>query len=712
MIDTPTKAAPVGGALGGGALGGGAAGWASACKEDLLRGLSAAQVAAVVSPAKPLCVLAGAGAGKTRVLTRRVAYRCHSGSADPRHVLVLTFTRKAAGELSLRLGQLGLSQRVAAGTFHSVATATLRRRWSDRGQRAPVLLERKSRLLGPLISSRPRLAEVALGALANEIEWAKARLVSPDHYEEAALAVERPTPAPAAELAALYARYEHEKRRRGLVDFDDLLSECADAIERDREFASAQHWRWRHLFVDEFQDVNPLQHRLLTAWLGTSVDLCVVGDPNQSIYGWNGSDPGLLASFGRAWPGGEVLRLDENHRCTPQVVRAASAVLGLRHGDGEPCSTRADGPMPTVRAYASELAEAKGVAFELRRARRDGLTWSEMAVLVRTNFQLAVLRSALQEAGVPFWDPSAAALLEHPAARLALQELSTAPGRSAQVAISDLQEMAEQAADADACAVLGTLSQLAEHYLTIAGPSDVASLLQWLPTATRSDSSSPSEGTVTLCSFHRAKGLEWRAVWLCGLESGLVPIAQATEAEARAEERRLLYVACTRAAERLHCSWAEQRSFGARPLRRQPSPWLHLLGAPTAEDSHPGSEERGRSPGGYDSKTPEPRFAQVRTALRSGRPSRRPLATARPGWPEPAPELVASLDTWRRQTARGSGVPAQAILHDRTLEALASLRPSNTAELLKVPGMGPVKANRFGERLIAIVAPAPERHEP
>ncbi|HMC39581.1 MAG TPA: ATP-dependent helicase, partial [Acidimicrobiales bacterium] len=343
--------------------------------EDLLSGLTPAQRAAVVSDAAPLCVVAAAGAGKTRVLTRRIAYRCRTGRADAGHTLALTFTRKAAGELQDRLGGLGLRGGVVAGTFHSVAIAQLQRWWADRGQRPPALLERKSRVLGPLVAARPALAAVALSEVAGLIEWAKARTVEPDGFQAAVAARGRPLPSgvDAAEVGALYARYEHEKRKRGLVDFDDLLSRLAAAIESDPELAGAQRWRWRHIYVDEFQDLNPLQHRLLVAWLGASRDLCVVGDPHQAIYGWNGSDPGLLAAFATRWPGAEVLHLDANHRCPEPIVRAAAAVLGAEgarlHGVDR------EGPAPVVAGFHDEREEAAAIATAFAAAHRDGRRW-------------------------------------------------------------------------------------------------------------------------------------------------------------------------------------------------------------------------------------------------------------------------------------------------------------------------------------------------
>src|SRR3954469_14083076 len=277
--------------------------------------LNPEQRRAVVTEASPLCILAGAGSGKTRVLTRRIAHRIAVGSAEPDRVLALTFTRKAAGELGSRLRTLGVRDRVAAGTFHAVAYAQLRRRWADRGESEPALLDRKARLLAPLIRNR----DVQAADVASEIEWAKARMVNPSAYEHEARSAGREPPMALAEVAEVYRRYEVEKNRRGLVDFDDLLFRTARAIEEDADFAAAQRWRFRHLFVDEFQDVNPVQFRLLMAWLGDRLDLCVVGDPNQAIYAWNGADASYLTNFRRHFPTAEVVRLDDNYRSSPEI---------------------------------------------------------------------------------------------------------------------------------------------------------------------------------------------------------------------------------------------------------------------------------------------------------------------------------------------------------------------------------------------------------
>jgi DNA helicase-2/ATP-dependent DNA helicase PcrA len=666
--------------------------------EHLLAGLTVAQRAAVTSDAAPLCLLASAGAGKTRVLTRRIAYRVRTGTAEPRHTLAVTFTRKAAGELEDRLRRLGLRDQVNAGTFHALASAQLHRWWADRGQQPPALLERKTRLLAPLASSRPALAGAPLAELAGHIEWAQARLIPPAGFEAAIRAASRPLSAPAAAIASLYARYQDEKVRRGLVDFDDLLGCCADAMESDPGFASAQRWRWRHLFVDEFQDLNPLQHRLLTAWLGSSTDLCVVGDPHQAVYGWNGADPDFLAQVPDRWPSTQVLYLDDNHRCTPQIVAAAAAVLGA---DGTRLRSAAvDGPPAEVRTFPTDTAEAHGIAAGLRAANARGLPWASLAVLTRTNAQLITIQEALRGARVPFWSPAQGALLHDPLMAGILDEIRRSPRSPMQVVIADLAEQAGETGSTDERrALLTVLADLAGLFRRQVPDGVAAHWLAWLPSALSDDPRGPRPTeAVTLCSFHRAKGLEWEEVWVAGLERGLVPIGRATSAAAEAEERRLLYVALTRAGVALHCSWARQRTFATGSAPREASPWLELIGAASGS---PVSGDAGAAP---EAARWRQRLRDQRQQLGGQGASQPAGLRPPPGWPEPDAEVVSSLRAWRAGAARAAGIPAYVVLHDATLAALASRRPRTTDELLAVPGLGPVKASRYGPTLLSLLS--------
>ena len=394
--------------------------------EALLHGLNDAQTRAVTSTAQPLCILAGAGSGKTRVLTRRIAYRAANHDLETRHVLAVTFTRKAAGELTHRLRDLGLRDSVAAGTFHAIAYAQLRARWNDRGIRPPSLLERKAGFVARLLPQTLTRRGVTALDVVSEIEWAKARMLTPDDYAGAATLAGRRVSIDYATVAELFQRYEKSKRERRMVDFDDLLRLCRRDLLDDREFAATQHWRFRHFFVDEFQDVNPLQQHLLAAWLGERSDLCVVGDPNQAIYAWNGADPSYLRTFTKHHPGGESVQLEMNYRSTPQILAVANAVLDNR-GPEALVATRGDGPIPKVQSLTDDRTEAASVARAIRDAHRPERRWSDQAVLVRTHAQTALIEEALHAASIPFRVRGSSGLLERPEVKQALRGLELGP---------------------------------------------------------------------------------------------------------------------------------------------------------------------------------------------------------------------------------------------------------------------------------------------
>ncbi len=506
-----------------------------------LAGLTDEQRQAVESPATALCILAGAGSGKTRVLTLRVARRIRDGSAEADHTVVCTFTRRAARELRDRLQRYGVrvaapagaggrppGPGVRAGTLHQLALSLLRRRDLDAGRAPLVVFGERTRLLGDLVGD-PVLA----AALATEIGWAKARGLGPDAYAEGAHRAGRETVVAPDQVRDAFESYQRALARRRAADLDDLLGLAAEALETDGGFAEGALWRYRHLSVDEFQDVNPAQFRLVRAIAGDRGDLCAVGDPNQAIYGWNGSDPSLLDRLPGAVPGMEVVRLGDNHRSTPQVVAAAAAVLGPATVL-PPRSTREDGPLPVVTAYDDDDAEAEGIATQLLDRSDTGRPWSGHAVLARTNEQLAVVGRALARAGIPH--------------RTAAGPEEPLPSGEGEDGGGDPAEGTGEGGPDD-----GPLRQPAGG----GRPPRAAG------------------GVVELATFHRAKGLEWDTVFVAGLEEGLVPISYATGPDALAEEQRLLYVALTRAARQLHCSWARLRRTGSgRRRERKPSPWL------------------------------------------------------------------------------------------------------------------------------------------
>jgi DNA helicase-2/ATP-dependent DNA helicase PcrA len=588
----------------------------------LLAGCDPQQREAITTEARPLCVLAAAGSGKTRVLTRRIAWRVNEGTASARYVLALTFTRKAASELRGRLASLGLAEPATAGTFHAVALGELRRLAAERGGPAPVVIASKARLLATAAGQDIGHARAMLADLASEIEWAQAQCLTAREYPRAASTSGRPSQCDPVVVTEIWRRYDREKQRRGVLDFDDLLLRCATELENDAEFAASARWRFRHLFVDEYQDVNPAQVRLLEAWLGDNDDLCVVGDPDQAIYSWNGSDPRALIDFPQRHPGARVVRLAVNYRSTDVVLAVASSVLtgepsfgpappaGDRSGESraEPGDVlvtgypRAGGCAQPIVAYETDADEALGVVAALRRARSPGALWSSLAVLARTNAQLVLFERELEAAGVPFRSGGGRAFLARPAVRRALDRLTSAPDspgihgwleelagmgtgpavgipedeREAFDAPSGGNDIAEIAPVDDDLVELGALAM---EYLRYDSSASAAGFVSWLDASLRSDPPRQVGDAVDVMTFHRAKGLEWRVVFVTGLEDGLVPITHARSPEAAAEERRLLYVACTRAMDDLRCSWARERSFAGRRSVRKPSPYLAAIEA-------------------------------------------------------------------------------------------------------------------------------------
>ncbi len=659
--------------------------------EGLLADLNDEQRAAVTSEHAPLAIIAGAGSGKTRVLTRRVAWQAATERIDPRRALVLTFTRKAAGELTDRLRALGLRDSVSAGTFHAVAYAQLRRMWADQKRPAPELLDRKLGVVARALGSRS--SDSAL-EVVGEIEWAKARLVSPDRYPAAAAEARRRPSCGVDEVARAFRGYEELKRKQKLVDFDDLLALCRHALDTDLELAAAQRWRVRHLFVDEFQDVNPLQFALLRSWLGDGGDLCVVGDPNQAIYAWNGADADFLARFDEWFPGGGTARLRRNHRSTPQILHLAGSVLR----SGKAVATRPDGPIPQIRGYDDEWAEARGITRALRDRHAPGARWSDQSVLVRTNAQVEVIEQVLRSSGIPCRTRAGSGLLDRPEVAAILRRWRRADRVTLAAALTELgtgveseirpDDEGEAASDGDAerQASLEALERIARDHLALDPECSASRFVAFLSASRASGFDDPNADVVDLATFHAAKGLEWKVVHLAGIEEGLVPISHAKSTAERAEEQRLLYVALTRAEDEVSISFARSRTVARRERSREPSPWLDPLATAVAD-------LRGVSRPVGDRES----VANVRDQLRS---------RARPSGRAPVDEtdpLRQALREWRRLTAKAADVPAYVVFADATLDDLVARRPTSERTLLDVTGLGPVKVTRYGADILAMV---------
>ncbi|GAB3174881.1 Rep family ATP-dependent DNA helicase [Micromonospora palomenae] len=694
----------------------------------MLAGLDPEQRAAVTAPAGPVCILAGAGTGKTRAVTSRIAHRALTGEISPRHVLAVTFTARAAAEMRARLTVLGVSG-VQARTFHAAALRQVR-------YFAPRLLE--GRAMPELLDSKVRVvtlaaAKVGLRAdraaardLAGEIEWAKSSLVEPGEYVIAAAKALRETPYEPAKVAEVFAAYERLKRSNGVIDFEDMLRAAVWGIEEHRDVAEQVRGQYRHFVVDEYQDVNPLQQRLLDAWLGGRDDLTVVGDASQTIYSFTGATSSYLVDFPRRHRGATVVRLVRDYRSTPQVVGLANAVISQARGAEarlrlELHGQRPPGPEPELRIFTDEPAEANAVAARCRTLVDGGTPAKEIAVLFRTNAQSEAYEKALTEAGVPYVVQGAERFFERVEVRQAMVALRAAtrsiPGETPlPAAVVEALTAVGWAPDApppggaarERWEALAALVQLAEEYAATPEVLPIGEAAAVERPVTLSDFNEelarraaqqhvPTVDGVTLASLHSAKGLEWDAVFLVGLSEGTLPTTYARTPEQVEEERRLLYVGITRARQWLWLSYASARSPGGRA--RRPSRFLPQL------DRSGGGERAG---GGVAKRTAARRPAtqivscRICGATLLAGPDRK-LGRC-PTCPSDIDEdLYERLRDWRARVAGAQKVPAYVVFTDATLTALAERRPGRTEELIAIAGIGPRKLGLYGEAVLALV---------
>ncbi len=567
---------------------------------DPLDELDDEQRTAVCAPRGPVCVLAGAGTGKTRAITRRIAQLIRTGHVAPGQVLAVTFTARAAGEMRTRLRDLGIVG-VQARTFHAAALRQLRYFWPQVvGDQPWPLLEHKLRLVG----QAAQRAGAGAGAdelrdFAGEIEWAKASLVTAADYPAAVAAARRATPVPAAQVAGVYAAYEELKNRNRMLDFDDLLLHTVAALEEHPAVAQEFRDRYRCFVVDEYQDVTPLQQRMLDAWLGARDDLTVVGDANQTIYSFAGATPRFLLEFTRRFPDAVTVRLHRDYRSTPQVVSLANRVISA--AAGRPAGARLEltgqqppGPRPSFAEHDDEPAEANAVAEAITELLRHSTPAAEIAVLYRVNAQSEAYERALDAQEIPFQVRGGERFFHRPEVRAAIRGLraaatgysprphsegsATALGGTVRAVLARQGLTTQPPAGSAARSrweSLRALAELADDLADSTPNADLGRLVAELDA--RADAAHPpAVQGVTLASLHSAKGLEWDAVFLVGLVDGTLPIQYAEgDQAALEEERRLLYVGVTRARRRLALSWALSRSERGRPRRR--SRFLHGL---------------------------------------------------------------------------------------------------------------------------------------
>jgi DNA helicase-2/ATP-dependent DNA helicase PcrA len=610
-------------------------------------GLNPEQRRAVETVRGPVCILAGAGSGKTTTITRRIANQVVEGAFAADEILAVTFTDKAAGEMRARLEALGVAG-VTARTFHSAALRQLHRLGGAPGRILPskaLALRRIANGLPPPYKFRPA------GDLATEIEWAKNRRLAPETYVDGL--GEHEPPIPVDLMLRVFRLYESAKEDRGFVDFEDILERAVRMFDEDEHALAAVRSRFRALTVDEYQDVNLLQQALLDRWLGASDELCAVGDDYQSIYSFTGATPRYLLGLPRRFPHAAVIRLEANYRSSPQVLELANRIVPALGGAEKMLrATRPDGPEPGLRQFAAPADEQRFAVEQIRRLHAEDVAYEEIAVLCRTNARLADFEEPFHEAQIPF---QGAALLSREAARqllTRLRQLSATPAVAAAVRryaqdAGWVERPPEKLGEREMVrqADLGRLVRLAQEYDD--GERTTRDFVAELEQ--RFGSTGADRRGVHLLTLHGAKGLEFEVVFLPRVEERELPIRQAKKPHEIAEERRLFYVGMTRAKRHLVVTWS------GKPSR--------FLG-------------------------------EVGVDVRARRPA------------EPDDAVYTALKKWRLQRATADDLPAYVVFHNATLAEIAGRKPRDLSELGTVPGVGPTKLERYGSEVLAVVRAA------
>ncbi|MGJ9402289.1 ATP-dependent DNA helicase UvrD2 [Arthrobacter sp. KK5.5] len=694
-------------------------------EEKILGGLDDEQREVATTLGGPLCVLAGAGTGKTRAITHRIAYGVHSGVYKPNQVLAVTFTARAASEMRTRLRDLEAGG-VQARTFHAAALRQLQYFWPQAiGGQLPAIVDHKAQLVAEA-ARRLRIStdRAAIRDLAAEIEWAKVSMHTPEGYTAAAASRVPPAGLDLTTVSRLFQSYEDVKTDRNMIDFEDVLLLTVGILDEDPKVGAAVREQYRHFVVDEYQDVSPLQQRLLDLWLGGREELCVVGDSSQTIYSFTGATPAHLLDFTLRYPEAPVVKLVRDYRSTPQVVHLANRLLaGRRLEPGVPAGTakwpeplelmaqRETGPDPEFIECSDDEAEAAHVAQRIRALVESGVQAAQIAVLFRTNGQSEAYEQALASAGIGYQLRGGERFFQRREVRDAILQLRAASRTPTDDAVPQLcrdvlaslgysgEAPAGGGAVRERWESLNALVALAGELATArAGRETPFTLTEFVAELDERAATqhAPTVQGVTLASLHSAKGLEWDAVFLVGLSEGLMPISFADEQADYDEERRLLYVGITRARIHLSLSWSLSRTPGGRAGRR-PSRFLDGLRPAAA-----GRAGREAARPARRRKAAGPPTCRVCGSMLSSAAERKlgRCGGCPPGYDE---AVFDGLRAWRLRVSQEAEVPAFVVFTDATLMAIAEAMPENATGLAKVVGVGASKLERYGQDVLDII---------
>lgn len=667
------------------------------------------QRVAAEAPRGPVCILAGAGTGKTRTITYRIANLIDRGQVAPNRVLAVTFTKRAAGEMRDRLITMGIGG-VQARTFHSAAMRQLQYFWPQIAGDLPWrVLDNKF----PIVARATRAAGLDTGKemvrdLLSEIEWAKSSVIGPEDYVQRIADSPRTPPADAQKVAQVYRFYEEAKTSPEgmLIDYDDLLIHVAGALENAPAVAEEFRAQYQSFVVDEYQDVTPLQQRVLEAWLGTRDDLTVVGDANQTIYSFTGATPDYLLNFSRTYEHATVVKLQRDYRSTVEITDLANTVIGKASGRIagtrlELQGMRGHGPEPQFDGYDDEPAEARAVAQKVRKLLNDGVPAREIAILYRINAQSAAFEAALADEGIVYQVRGGEGFFQRAEIREAFAQLLRAskrtdlpddPVRIARAALAPLGLTPEEPEGAKARERWQSLSALVDLIEEIVRTREASTMAEVLGSLRRRAEAKqpPAVDGVTLASLHAAKGLEWDAVFLVGLVEKTLPISHALKAgdEQIEEERRLFYVGVTRAREHLHMSWSLARQEGGHKSRTR-SRFLDGLVPELEVEKSPQRLKRAK------------RCRVCGNQL--GTPAEKSLGRHEECEPNFDEAVYAALKRWRLDVSRAAGQPAFVVFTDATLMSIAEAMPADERELLGVSGVGPVKVDNYGAGVLEVL---------